>query len=59
MQSVPFATTRPGLTVGALFGVTGAAFSGFDAAILGAILGYFLAKSLQSIFWTFTHESTA
>lgn len=59
MQTLPSAATNPGLAVGVCCGVAGLALRGSEAAVLWFVVGYFLGKSLQSVFWTLTGGPTA
>lgn len=46
------AITHLGIGVGCVGAIAGGAAGGVDGAVLAAIVGFFLGKSVQSIFWT-------
>ncbi|QOS13437.1 uncharacterized protein HfgLR_21010 (plasmid) [Haloferax gibbonsii] len=52
MQTVPSSTIHFGLSI--LCGIAGFVLRGTEGAVLGALIGYFLGKLLQSIFWMLT-----
>ncbi|WP_167837431.1 hypothetical protein [Halosimplex halophilum] len=50
---------RPGLLLAALFGAAGVALRGPERAVLWALVGYFLGKSIQSTVWAVTAGHSA
>ncbi|WP_276259042.1 hypothetical protein [Haloglomus litoreum] len=50
---------RPGLVAAGLCSIVGLLVQGPDAAALWALVGYFAAKSLQSVVWTWTGGPSA
>ncbi|SFS10436.1 hypothetical protein SAMN05216559_3730 [Halomicrobium zhouii] len=54
MRTVPSLLGHPGLVVGVVCGVAGAALQGEEAGVLWFFVGCFAGKSLQSIYWTVT-----
>lgn len=52
MPTLSSATTYLGLGFGALCAVAGLVFHGIESGLLGGLVGYFLGKTIQSIFWT-------
>jgi hypothetical protein len=45
---------RPALVVGGVCALVGFLGQGLEAALLWALVGYFVAESLQSVIWTWT-----
>ncbi|WP_435065733.1 hypothetical protein [Halobaculum sp. EA56] len=52
MPTLSSATTYFGLGLGALCAVAGLVLHGIEGGLLGGLVGYFLGKTIQSIFWT-------
>lgn len=52
MRILPQSTAYVPVVAAAVAGVLGAVVTGPDAAVLGAILGYFVGKTVQSLVWT-------
>lgn len=48
-----------GLTMGVIGGVLGGAIGGIEWGVLGALFGYFVGKSVQSMIWTVTGGQTS
>jgi len=59
MRTVPSLVAHPGLAAGVVCGVAGVALQGVEAGVLWFVVGYFVGKSLQSIYWAVwgTHTS--
>jgi hypothetical protein len=48
-----------GLFVGICAGISGVLLQGIETAILWAIVGYFLGKSVQSVLWALRPQTPA
>ncbi|WP_254824614.1 MULTISPECIES: hypothetical protein [Haloglomus] len=59
MQLHSSVASRPGLVAAGLCSMVGLLLQGPDAAVLWALVGYFAAKSLQSVVWTWTGGPSA